>query len=1673
MKLRLNKLSRLYFGLALSFFFVNILFLPAQGERADDPGARECEFMKHRSAGTPGAYPTPAHALQYARKNLRQYRVSSGGTPKEPAGNHWMPLGPFAVNNGDSYGAISGRVTGIAFGKMAPNGRPWVYAATANGGVWYSDNSGDSWHHFKDYLADSIDVDEEMFNVDLMSCGAITTSNNGKFIFVGTGEGSRYAADCQLAYDGYSYNGVGVLFSSDEGKSWKQEPSTPSLVGHAFFQLAVDPNDHNNVLGATTNGLYRRVADASSPTKHSWVRQDMGPEDNSVSSVVVAKDGNGKTVFYAARWGGGVFMSENGGKNWEAAESGFPREWKFGKVSQADSDSMKKLLDTAALLDKALTQEDTVNVLMIALKNNVWGDTTLCNKFLKALGEDPILLPLLVARKLLDTELINELFAAALKKEVWKDDAFKKKPPVAEALKNMVPTRTAINKEFAKYNAILGEKGQRILVKKISDSPAKYTITDPVLNHTFVMSTKPGESFLSCPDYHVGRIELAVQPNNPNIVYAIAAGEEPTAGGLFGVYRLNRNRAGDKTWHPVKGDCIGVFGTYSGGGRGWWQMAFAVDPGNPNRLYMAGTNFYYYSLTVNSDWEISGEKKEVCDYWHMVHPDMHVLTYEPKADGTLDPDKLWNGNDGGLNYSGNATAAAPVFYSKNQGLPTILMEGFGQHPTNDAVIYAGTQDMAAVKYQCGGAWSIVGGSDCGTVLVNWAAPNKVIRTNIGGGMDCFIDDVRSYDATVSAVGGIPSAYGDQPTVLVYAPLAGTPYNKDTTSQADRIAFGSNKVWLNDQFGKQSEWKSIADMDVSGPDARIKALTFASYGKIYAGTMDGQVYRLTNTSSTKPWKKERLDNLGIPENDGGLPASHQVPITGIAIDPTDTTGNSIYITLGGMGDYRRVWRFDGKTSKWEQRSGPNPISWDSDKKRLFPAMVSQHPVSLASFKGKLYAAAIEGERGGVFWAASTDGKQWPSSKRLFGTWLTKHPVHLATLEKAGQEKLAMTFVGLENGIYIASSADGDNWPQPVRLFGNTTTNHAVSITAFKDSLYLAYVGTDQNIYLSSSADAKTWSTPVMVKPPGVSETNAPVNLSVFKNQLFLTWNLGSVAYTTCSVDGKNWRSTGVGIMANRDYPAGMVAYDGLLYAFCNGDSITATTSADGIYWPDKVNTKVLVKAHWKSAHQLAPLEFKGKLYLGFIDKTDKGIYLGSTDNRIQPSLPNIQHNTIVVDPQNKNTLYAGNDAGIYYSTDAGKSWMPYSNGLPGVPVNHLELFPPLGPNGQSAQPVNDSRRFLRAATYGRGMFERSLNKAFNNSQPLLYVRKNENDRGFYDLPSGAKSDDSPDIRICYPNLEGEYVFGQNASFYNFSILPDNKVFVRTAVNEAQLTAQPDQEVIQDGILKYVFRNDGNPTDALKVYAQVHNNGRAWPQSINFYVLAVPKVEKTLPNLPAGYAASLKTASVNSSLGDWKLMARKSSAIAAGREQGLPYIEDIDLMAQNLPVGSQVGLLILIDHAGQPFNDKETTVARLCEKNRNATVKIFTPAPPAPFFIESKSHPDKIVDVVQSAGHNGAELTTWNKHGGDNQKFFLESSGDGYFYLKNKNSEKYFDYSSQLLQWDRNGGHHQQYKLVPAGDDYYYIEIRSQPGKCLTVGGHGDKITLANKADDVNQLFKFVR
>jgi len=75
------------------------------------------------------------------------------------------------------------------------------------------------------------------------------------------------------------------------------------------------------------------------------------------------------------------------------------------------------------------------------------------------------------------------------------------------------------------------------------------------------------------------------------------------------------------------------------------------------------------------------------------------------------------------------------------------------------------------------------------------------------------------------------------------------------------------------------------------------------------------------------------------------------------------------------------------------------------------------------------------------------------------------------------------------------------------------------------------------------------------------------------------------------------------------------------------------------------------------------------------------------------LLDVEHNALVVDPIAAANVYVGADIGVWHSADSGATWTPLENGLPDAPVFDLQLHP--------------TQRLLRAATYGRGVYEISL------------------------------------------------------------------------------------------------------------------------------------------------------------------------------------------------------------------------------------------------------------------------------------------------------------------------------------------------------------------------------
>src|SRR5438034_10678784 len=225
--------------------------------------------------------------------------------PAPPPANNWVPIGPSVMRRGQggTLPSTSGRAIGIA----VASGGDRVYAAAANGGVWRSDDAGDTWRS----LMDAWDINPSTLSSDSLACGSIAIDpTNPDRVCVGTGDG-----------DEALFFGVGPVFSPDGGANWMTEPvasGSPSLDGSAMNALAVDPANPDRVVAGSLLGLYRREPNPSGGFH--WARKT-GPS-GWITSVVVARTG-GTTTFYAAPSSGPVYSSTDG-HTWAPVGTGFP-----------------------------------------------------------------------------------------------------------------------------------------------------------------------------------------------------------------------------------------------------------------------------------------------------------------------------------------------------------------------------------------------------------------------------------------------------------------------------------------------------------------------------------------------------------------------------------------------------------------------------------------------------------------------------------------------------------------------------------------------------------------------------------------------------------------------------------------------------------------------------------------------------------------------------------------------------------------------------------------------------------------------------------------------------------------------------------------------------------------------------------------------------------------------------------------------------------------------------------------------------------------------------------------------------------------------------------------------------------------------------------------------------
>jgi photosystem II stability/assembly factor-like uncharacterized protein len=221
---------------------------------------------------------------------------------------------------------MSGRVVDL---EVNPNNPTEFYVAYASGGLWHTTSNGISFEPILD-------------NSETQNIGEIAIDWVTNTIWVGTGENNSSRS---------SYAGIGILKSTDNGKSWQNMGLQDS---HHIGRIIINPNNPNEVVVGVTGHLYSKNQERgiykTTDGGKSWNKTLFVNDETGIIDVAYAP--NNFNIQYAAAWqkdrkawnftgngpGSGIYKSTDSGSTWKlatTAESGFPTGDGVGRIGLA------------------------------------------------------------------------------------------------------------------------------------------------------------------------------------------------------------------------------------------------------------------------------------------------------------------------------------------------------------------------------------------------------------------------------------------------------------------------------------------------------------------------------------------------------------------------------------------------------------------------------------------------------------------------------------------------------------------------------------------------------------------------------------------------------------------------------------------------------------------------------------------------------------------------------------------------------------------------------------------------------------------------------------------------------------------------------------------------------------------------------------------------------------------------------------------------------------------------------------------------------------------------------------------------------------------------------------------------------------------------------------------
>jgi photosystem II stability/assembly factor-like uncharacterized protein len=302
-----------------------------------------------------------------------------------------------------------------------------------------------------------------------------------------------------------------------------------------------------------------------------------------------------------------------------------------------------------------------------------------------------------------------------------------------------------------------------------------------------------------------------------------------------------------------------------------------------------------------------------------------------------------------------------------------------------------------------------------------------------------------------------------------------------------------------------------------------------------------------------------------------------------------------------------------------------------------------------------------------------------------------------------------------------------------------------------------------------------------------------------------------------------------------------------------------------------------------------------------------------------AVPDVPVNALVIDPMNATHYYVGTDIGVFRTTNAGAAWQLFSDGLPNTAVYDLRLLSGTTP------------RLLRAATHGRGLWERRLD-TLTGSDVDLYVRDH--------LMSTARIVPTPSPVIASFDDPLQHVsVGDQLWWWQCA---DAKIDAPDAGHNFQMPAAKVDYVAYETQLAH---RDPQRGVMNRVYVQLHNRGISAATNVTVKILYAD-ASPGLPNLPANFWTAFPG---NGDQTFWKAIgaAKVIPALSPHR----PEILEWDWVPP-VSAASHSCLLIVVDSASDPIPaaHKVFSIGALVPQEKRVGLKNLhvIDAPPGPFW-----------------------------------------------------------------------------------------------------------------------------